>query len=329
MDLVRFDADGASVLHSISVGRFPTEIDGPHGLALDPSGERWYVTLAHGNPFGAVVAYSTATNRPEGSASLGMFPASIEVTGAGLLFAANFDLHGDHVPGSVSVVDVGGMIEVARIQTCTMPHGSRLTSDGTRHYSVCMMDEMLVELDAHRLEVSRRLLLAPGHERVWPATGSSHPPMAGPAAALCGPTWAQPSVDGRRVYVACNRNAEVLEVDVETWQIRRRFQTGPGPYNLAVTPDGETLIATYKGGQATGVWDLATGVESARVESSRRLPHGIAVSPDSRFAFISVEGIGGEPGTVDVVDIDAGERVGSVDVGRQAGGIAFWKVEPA
>ena len=66
VDLVRFDGTGASVLDSVFVGRFPTEIDGPHGLAVDPSGERWYVTLAHGNPFGTVVAYSTATNRPVG-----------------------------------------------------------------------------------------------------------------------------------------------------------------------------------------------------------------------------------------------------------------------
>lgn len=135
VDLVRFNGAGASVLDSIPVGRFPTEIDGPHGLAVDPNGERWYVTLAHGNPFGTVVAYSTATNRPAGSAELGLFPATMQVTPAGLLFAANFNLHGEHEPSSVSVVDVGAMIEVAQIPTCTMPHGSRLTADASRHYS--------------------------------------------------------------------------------------------------------------------------------------------------------------------------------------------------
>ena len=51
------------------------------------------------------------------------------------------------------------------------------------------------------------------------------------------------------------------------------------------------------------------------------------MSPDSRYAFISVEGIGNDPGSVDVIDLEDGSRVASVDVGRQAGGIGFWKME--
>ena len=325
VDLIRFDGTVASVVDSVFVGRYPTEIDGPHGLAVDPGGERWYVTLAHGTPFGSVVAYSTTTRRPEGSAELGLFPATMQVTPAGLLFAANFNLHGAHEPSSVSVVDVGTMIEVARIPTCTMPHGSRLTLDGSRHYSVCMMDELLVEVDAHRLEVARRFHLAPGDERPWPHAWLPSRPRQAP---VCSPTWAQPSADGRRVYVACNRNAQVLEVDVASWRVTRRFDTGEGPYNLDVTPDGARLVVTYKSGRATGVWDLASGREVARVPNTRTLPHGIAISPDSRYAFVSVEGVGGEPGTVDVIDLAEGVRAASVDVGKQAGGIAFWKVEP-
>jgi len=313
VDLIRFDGVVASVVDSISVGRFPTEIDGPHGLAVDPDGERWYVTLAHGNPFGAVVAYSTETNRPVGSAELGFFPATLQVTQTGLLFAVNFNLHGERVASSVSVVDVGSMVEIAQISTCTMPHGSRLTSDGSRHYSACMMDDRVVELDAHRLEVSRQFDVSP------PTDGSSN-------SAVCSPTWAHPSPDGRHVYVACNKGAEVLELDVERWRISRRFATATGPYNLDVTPDGAHLVVTYKSSQATGLWDLASGTEVARIENTRRLPHGIAISSDSRYAFISVEGVGGEPGTVDVIDLALRRKVTSVDVGKQAGGIAFWKV---
>jgi len=46
------------------------------------------------------------------------------------------------------------------------------------------------------------------------------------------------------------------------------------------------------------------------------------VSGDNRYAFVSLEGIGDEPGTVDVIDLRTFARVASVDVGRQAGGIA-------
>jgi len=36
-------------------------------------------------------------------------------------------------------------VEVARIQTCTIPHGSYLNPAGTKHYSACMMDEAVAE----------------------------------------------------------------------------------------------------------------------------------------------------------------------------------------
>jgi hypothetical protein len=51
------------------------------------------------------------------------------------------------------------------------------------------------------------------------------------------------------------------------------------------------------------------------------------VSPDDRYAFISVEGIGIEPGTVEMIDLQTLKIVASVDVAPQAGGIDFYKME--
>jgi DNA-binding beta-propeller fold protein YncE len=142
-----------------------------------------------------------------------------------------------------------------------------------------------------------------------------------PGAATCAPTWAQPSPDGRTVWVACNRTNEIVEVDVASWSVRRRLPAGDGVYNLATTSDGALLLATNKRGQSVSVIDAASGRELARVPTSRRVVHGVAVSPDDRYAFVSVEGVGSEPGTVDVVDLRTRTRVASVDVGQMAGGI--------
>ena len=109
----------------------------------------------------------------------------------------------------------------------------------------------------------------------------------------------------------------------------RRIPAGPGVYNLGLTHDGKTLIATNKRGQSVSVFDLATGKELARIPTTRRAVHGVAVSDDDRYAFISIEGTGSQPGTVDVIDLIARTKVASVDVGQQAGGIDFWKSEPA
>ncbi len=324
--LIRYGPGGAEVVAETPVGLFPTEIDGAHGITITPDGSRWVVSIAHGLPYGQVQVYSTESNERLGAVPVGLFPATMQATPAGLLFIANFNLHGDPVPSSIS------LIEISRITTCAMPHGSRLNASATFHYSACMMDEQLVEIDARTLQVNRRLLVHPGGERELPVettAAMTQPGGAHASGSSCAPTWAQVSPDGKFVYVPCNKKAEVLEVDIDGWTITRRFATEAGPYNLEVSPDGRWLVVTFKGAQSTGIFQLESGERVATVPNSRRLPHGVAISGDSRYAFVSVEGVGGEPGSVDVIDIAAGEKVTSLEVGKQAGGIGFWKQVPA
>jgi WD40 repeat protein len=206
-----------------------------------------------------------------------------------------------------------------------MPHGSRLNPQGTKQYSACMMDDMLVEVDTATLKVSRHFLLTKGREMGM--TGAPHanaPSMATsgtpsgvthqkhdmgghgleppkPGDVSCSPTWAQPSLDGSSVYVACNKSSEIVEVDAQNWKVRRRIAARPGVYNLAVTKDN-WLIATNKRDQSVSIYDLKTGNELARLPTKRKVLHGATVSPDNRYAFISVEGIGSEPGTVEIIE---------------------------
>jgi hypothetical protein len=82
-------------------------------------------------------------------------------------FSANFNLHGEMVPSSISVVYTPTNTEVAQTVTCTMPHGSRINYAGTKHYSGCMMDDMLVEIDTARSRC-RGFALAKGKEGALP-----------------------------------------------------------------------------------------------------------------------------------------------------------------
>jgi DNA-binding beta-propeller fold protein YncE len=322
--LVRFGPGGARVERERRIGLNPTELAGPHGLSVSPDGQWYYVTTAHGTPDGALWKFSSADDRQAGRVTLGRFPATLQVAPGGhYAWAVNFNLYGDMVPSSVSVVWLDRLVEVKRIPTCVMPHGSRLSPDGRRHYSACMMNDVLVEIDTERLAVSRHFLLAPGAEH-----GMQGPPAAmAMGAAVCSPTWAQPSADGRTVWVACNKTNDVVEIDVGSWTMRRRIPAGAGIYNLAASPDGRLLVGTNKKGRSVSVLDSRSGKELARIATSRRLPSGLVISPDSRYAFVTLEGVGAEPGTVDVIDLAALSRVASVDVGQQAGGIDFWKTE--
>jgi len=95
------------------------------------------MTTGHGSPDGKYWKYELGPDTLVGAPIfLGNFPASIDVTPDGLYaFAVNFNLHGEMVPSSVSVIYTPTNTEVARPTTCTMPHGSRVSGDGTRQYS--------------------------------------------------------------------------------------------------------------------------------------------------------------------------------------------------
>lgn len=311
---------GARVTRTYGVGVFPSDIEGPHGVVPSHDGTSFYVTLAHGRPFGFLQKIDMTSGRTVGTLELGMFPATVDIAPQGeFVWVVNFNFEDpEMLPSSVSVVEGGALNEIARTPTCRMPHGSRLSPDGTKNYSGCMMNDLLVEIDARTFAVSRLLALAAGREEPVAPAHAHDQPMA----SACSPTWAQPSADGGTVYVACNRSAEIVAVDVGTWAVTRRWKTPPAPYNLAVTPDGRLLVATQKGPGTTTVWQLPDGALLGEIPGTRKVASGVAVSPDSRYAFVTLEGIGGEPGTVDVIDLRTLRKVASVDMGKQAGGIA-------
>jgi DNA-binding beta-propeller fold protein YncE len=123
------------------------------------------------------------------------------------------------------------------------------------------------------------------------------------------------------VFVACNKANDIVEVDATSWTMKRRIPAGDGIYNLAVTRDGKLLGGSNKRGKSVSIIDIATGKELARIATQRRVVHGVAISSDDRYAFISVEGVGSEPGTVEMIDLRSLQRIASVDVGQMAGGI--------
>ena len=341
---VSFDSETetSTIENTILVGEFPTENEGPHGIGVDPSGDYWFVSLGHGVPFGHLYKYEIGTDQKVARTELGMFPATLDISPAtGWVYVANFNLHGPHEPSSVSIVDGDTMDEIERIETGVMPHGSRLNADGTMQYHVSMMTDELYELDAINMSVNRVLKLSDGESGMAMNHGEHHTDIDSNSMNGMGadsdhgahhpavkPTWASPNPAHPHVYVAGNGNDKIYVVNTESWTVSDVWDSpGKAPYNLEPTHDGERLIVTYKGEGAVGIWDIETGEQLKKIQSSRKVTHGVVISPDDRYAFVTSEGIGGETGTVDIIDLKSLKIVDTVGVGKQAAGIAFWKVE--
>ena len=197
-----------------------------------------------------------------------------------------------------------------------MPHGSRISRDGKYHYSVAMMSGELFEIDAIDLSVNRILSLDNNNNL---RNAMHHSKIK--------PTWVTPHPTKDYAYVAGNGSDEILKVDLDKWEITDRVKTGKGPYNIEVSPDGKYLLASIKNEGKTGVWMLDDLSFVKNIDNSGSVSHGIVISPDSKYAFVSLEGVGGDPGIVDVISLEKLKVVSSAEVGKQAGGIAFWKIE--
>ena len=60
-------SNGLAVDRVVPVGIMPTDIDGPHNITVSPDGRNYYITVAHGTPYGSLWKMTVAgrlTARP-------------------------------------------------------------------------------------------------------------------------------------------------------------------------------------------------------------------------------------------------------------------------
>ena len=81
-------------------------LEGTEQFGTERDGKFLHLTTGHGSPDGKYWRYATGPDTLAGPGIfLGYFPASIDLTPDGLYaFIVNFNLHGEMVPSSVSVV---------------------------------------------------------------------------------------------------------------------------------------------------------------------------------------------------------------------------------
>jgi YVTN family beta-propeller protein len=300
-------ATGLSVERVVPVGIMPSDIDGPHNITVAPDGRSYYITIAHGTPFGSLWKMDAAGDSLLGRAQVELFPTTISLTPDGqFAFVANSDFHGDHPRMNVlSVIHTPTMTKITDIPACDMPHGVKVNHAGTRVYASCMHSDEILQLDVATFGISRRAKTGEGGTKE------------------CSPTFVSVSPDDKRLYVACNYGNSVQVWDAASFRPIKEIPVGKGAYNVEPSPDGKLVIVTNKKDQSVSLIDAGTLAEVARVPTSKKIVHGIAYSPDSRLAYISCESIGADSGAVDVIDLAARKRVASIAIPGQPTGITI------
>jgi YVTN family beta-propeller protein len=269
-----------------------------------------------------------------GRAPVEMFPTTVALTPDGALaFVANSDFHGDHPRTNVvSIVETATMTQLTNLPACDMPHGVKVNHAGSAVYVSCMNSDEILVIDRQSFRIQKRHKTGEGagHAMAGGASPRGMPmhgtaPVAAPAAHDCSPTFVSVSPDDRRLYVACNHGNTLQVLDAATLDLVKAIPVGAGAYNVEPSPDGRWVIVTNKKAQSISLIDARTLTEVVRIPTSKPLPHGVAYSPDSRWAFISAESVGADPGAVDVIDLSARTRAASIAVPRQPTGITILK----
>ncbi|HEY2805052.1 MAG TPA: hypothetical protein VGI92_04255 [Gemmatimonadales bacterium] len=350
--------DGWHKAKEIPVGIMPTDIDGPHNVAVSPDGRFWYISIAHGMPYGSVWKYATGTDSMIGHVQVGMFPTTVGLSPDGdWAFVPNSDFHGDRGNvNTVSVLYTRDMSQVTEIPTCDMPHGSRYNHAGSMVYIACMMSDELVTIDPASFQIQRRVPLGNGHPMTMaehnameahqdsaqarqqaagsgpqPSAAGAHLPPGASSSTMpgqnpdCLTTYVSVSPDDKLIYLACNHGNELQVRDAQTLDLVRRLPTGAGAYNVEPSPDGRWVIVTNKKAQSASIFDTRTWTEAARVATTKRIPHGIAYGPDGRYAFVTQESVGADPGAVDVIDLSTLQKIATMPIPLQPTAVTIWR----
>jgi len=347
----------------VPIGIMPADIDGPHNVRVAPDNKSYYVSVAHGTPYGSLWRLDAFNDTLIGRAPLEYFPTTISVTPDGdLAFVANSDFYGDRPRvNMLSIVHTPTMTTITNLPVCDMPHGVKVNHAGSSVYVSCMHSDELLELDISTLSIVRRVKTGSGHAMTGgghdldahkasaaapstpPAPAASAPtgasehaghdmstmPMTGPKGGLdlskeCAPTFVAVSPDDKTLYAACNVGYTMQVWDAATLTLIKELPTGKGAYNVEPSPDGKFVIVTNKKDQSISVFDARTLAEVARIPTTKKIVHGIAYSPDSKLAFITQESIGADPGAVDMIDLTTLKNIGTLPVPAQPTGISTW-----
>jgi DNA-binding beta-propeller fold protein YncE len=327
----------------VPVGIMPADIDGPHNITVAPDQRSYYITIAHGVPFGTLWRLDATTDTVIGRAQVELFPTTVTLSPDGeWAFVANSDFHGERPRvNPVSIIHAPTMTKVTDLTACDMPHGVKVNHAGTKVYVSCMHSDEILELDPGSFDIVRRVKLGMGHQ--MPAGSAGHaghgppgasapaaPPRKGqdvpPTADLtkeCAATFVSVSPDDSRIYVACNYGNELQVYDAASLKLVKAVPLGAGAYNVEPSADGSIVIVTNKKDQSVSIVDAKTLTELARLKTTKKIVHGVAYSPDGKYAYISQESIGADPGAVDVIDLATRTVVSTIPIPAQPTGITI------
>jgi DNA-binding beta-propeller fold protein YncE len=123
--------------------------------------------------------------------------------------------------------------------------------------------------------------------------------------------------DRRELMVGDSGGNELIFIDPATAEVRLREKFS-NPYHMELSPDGKLLVVTSLRRDQVDIYEAATRTLQARLKVPDKPSH-LAYSPDSRIAYVTLQGARG------LMAIDLVERrpIWTAEVGSQPAGVIW------
>ena len=108
--------------------------------------------------------------------------------------------------------------------------------------------------------------------------------------------------DGRTVYVSGDATSSLDVIDTATDKVVKTIDVGKAPNGVALTPDNRLLLVAVYGEDRVAFVDTSTQTVAGTLAVPK--PHTVAISPDGKLAYVTVQ----EPGHFALTLIDVARQ---------------------
>ncbi|MET0404856.1 MAG: hypothetical protein ABW123_20735, partial [Cystobacter sp.] len=233
-----------------------------------------------------------------------------------------------NLDANLVLVDADTMKVKKRLPVCPAPHAVRLSPDETRAYVACLSDEVaVVHLDDPAFPITRVPL---------PHPGTAHAPRYAPYALTLSP------VDGS-VWVGSLNSPTLYHLDPVSLRILPERSLLPErldeelrqgvPLFGTFSVDGQTLFMPFQRVDTVAIIDLRGSTPAVKGRIPLALAgcinvHQVELTPEGRRALAVCEGDHVGPGTLHVLDLEAGAVMKTVKVGIYPDSVGILRKRP-
>ncbi len=292
----------------------------PHNVVVDRQNQFYYVNLIGGSK---LQKFRVADNVKVGELATGLnSPAQVALTKNGdTAYVSNFE----NAKTNITVVNTNSMTKLTDIGNAAMlkPHGISITPD----YKYVLVSNSLSD-NVTVIQTSDNSIV-----KTIPISGAV-PALPVGYQFQFEPYQSTVTPDSKFAYVTCRKSGEVRVIDLTQMKVIDSIKTGTFSLIPAITPNGAYVFVTNRNSNSVSAINTATRTIEFTIADIGVEPHGIAVSKDGKYVYVSCENLGvsepphhattggKKPSFLKVIDIASRTIAASLELANFGSGLA-------